>query len=939
MADVLCPVVVGRQAELAALEARLAQATEGRGGCVLLSGEPGIGKSRLVREVAAMAESRGAQVAVGRAVPTGMTAPYRPFTEMLHQALRGRPFPTDPDLVPWLPALAAIVPGAGEQVPGGDSSAAVRGEAVLQLLVRIATPAGMVVVLEDLHWADPDTVAVVEYLADNLSSVAVLFVVTVRSEPPSAALDLARRQRGRPGHLHLSLGRLDPGETASMILACDPAVSPDTVLRVQHAAEGVPLLVEEVLASPGVPTSLAETVRERLCEFLPEHRAVVEAAAVLGRHFDWRLLAQASGEGVQAVSDALERAVDVSILAVDDGSFRFRHALIREAVVELTLPPRRQALAAACLGAVESAHPRLEGSWLDLGSELAALAGDPYKAGTLLLASGRASLERGALATAADTLGRAAGLLEGTNDQIDAAALGVDALAMAGRMDEASALGAELISRLAEVPGSAAQRAEVHVQLAHAAVDASRWQAAAHHLRSARTLLGSDPPHALAARMSVLDAEIALAADDVEAARGMALAAIDAGAPGAEARCHAFEIIGRVERLRDLAAARDAFERALDTAAGADLPIWRLRALHELGTIDLFEHAGTERLVAARKSAEELGALSTAAVLDLQLSAGFHCHWSLDESGAHSHSALALADRLGVEQVRAKALCMLAENYAMAADRDGTERYITLTLASAAASGDPSLEGFCWGARGLATLLSGDPFGSLEPFTRATTILARLPHAEPAAFRALWPVLLASVGDARTAEAIGDARRSGVDSFHLNRGLLGFADAIVAGRTGDTAGADDLVRAAEPAFVRCERWADLARALAAGPAMDDGWGAPGEWIVQSAESFRAHGLGRMAEWVTGVVAGPRPHRWSALGITEREAEVLGLVAEGIPNKEIATRLRVSPRTVEKHVEALLRKTAARSRTQLAVMAAAQSDGHQSGEGEPRRPAR
>src|SRR5580693_6633004 len=190
MTDVLCPVVVGREAELTALAAALTAALGGAGRLVFIAGEPGIGKSRLAREVAGQARAEGATVITGRAVPTGQSTPYRPLTEALLQALRGTPSADDPELRPWWPVLSAIVPGLGGAGLGGaglggaglggaglggaglggtgEPSAAVLGEAVLRLLRWLSRAAGLVVVLEDLHWADPDTLTVVEYLADNL---------------------------------------------------------------------------------------------------------------------------------------------------------------------------------------------------------------------------------------------------------------------------------------------------------------------------------------------------------------------------------------------------------------------------------------------------------------------------------------------------------------------------------------------------------------------------------------------------------------------------------------------------------------------------------------------------------------------------------------------------------------------------------------------------
>ena len=185
MADLLCPVLIGRDAETARLRSALAAAQGGAGGVMFLTGEAGIGKSRLASELAVEARACGATVLAGRAVPTSASIPYRPLTEALLQALRERAFPDDPGLTPWLPALRAVIPTIGRSggEGRGDHAAPVRGEAVLQLLRRFTGGAGLLLVLEDLHWADPDTLAVVEYLSDNLSAEAVLCVAACRAKP------------------------------------------------------------------------------------------------------------------------------------------------------------------------------------------------------------------------------------------------------------------------------------------------------------------------------------------------------------------------------------------------------------------------------------------------------------------------------------------------------------------------------------------------------------------------------------------------------------------------------------------------------------------------------------------------------------------------------------------------------------------------------------
>src|SRR5580658_8934444 len=148
--DVLRPMVIGREAELAALGAALAAALGGGGGggLAFLTGEPGIGKSRLAKELAVTARGRGARVITGRGVPGSSSTPYRPLAEALLQALRDRPLPADSGLLSWRPALRAIIedaagPAAAEQAGYGAAagvtasvaaSEAVRGEAVLLLL-------------------------------------------------------------------------------------------------------------------------------------------------------------------------------------------------------------------------------------------------------------------------------------------------------------------------------------------------------------------------------------------------------------------------------------------------------------------------------------------------------------------------------------------------------------------------------------------------------------------------------------------------------------------------------------------------------------------------------------------------------------------------------------------------------------------------------------
>lgn len=916
-------MVFGRGDELRALEDALAGSSAGRGGLVFVTGEPGIGKSRLVRELAEHATRLGAWAVTGRAVPAESSTPYRPLTEALLQVLRDRPVPADADLAPWLPALRAILPGMGAE-DHGDASSAARGEAVIRLIRQLGAPRGLVIVLEDLHWADPDTLAVLEYLADNLTGERVLCVATSRSEPPSAAYELARRLQSRRGAMHISLDRLDDDEVALMVRACAADSDDQLVARVQRAADGVPFLVEEVLASPGVPESFTDMVRVRLAAFADQERLVLEAAAVLGRHFDWQLLAAVTGLAPDVVSGSLERAVGSQLLTVDGDAFRFRHALTREAVAAGLLPPRRQSLAASALAAVEVAHPRLEDAWRDVAADLAIQAGDTERAGTLLAASGEAALDRGALATAADTLRRAAAMVSDPAARASAEGLLIGALALAGHVDEAMDIGERLIASSSDCDPASPAPAEIHIRLAQAGVAATRWPAASAHIEAAKRLLAADPHPQRSAHVAVLGAELALARDDVTQAGTLAHAALDSADASPEVRCQALEVIGRVARLRDLGAARDAFEHALAIADAQHLPVWRLRALHELGTIELFDSGGTGRLSDARRSAAELGAFSTVAVLDLQLAAAYDFQIELDEAARHARLSLAAAERLGMSGVQSKALLFLAETHAMRQEREDMER--CLLQARAAAPDDRSIEAFGWGAcRAMSALFHGDVPGAIDAFGRSMTVLRTLPHAEPAMFRAMWPLVLASAGDSRAQAALAEARRTTVTLARFNRGALGYAEAILAGRRGDRDRAAELGRAADCDMSGSATFGHLSRLFAAEPARRDGWGEPARWLESGHADFTAKGFDALARQCRALLEAPGPDRLAKLGVTPREADVLLHVAEGLANKEIAARLHLSPRTVEKHVESLLRKTGARSRTKLVAITGAGAD--------------
>ena len=162
MGSMLCPVLVNRGAEVHALTTALDRVQAGDAGVLILTGDAGVGKSRLVREVSSLASSRGFAVLAGRAAESAVPVPYRPVSEALMRAARAGVAPDAPEIADYRPALGSLVPEWSK--PGesdAEISAVILGEALLRLLAQPRWH-GALLVLEDLHWADPESLAIVE---------------------------------------------------------------------------------------------------------------------------------------------------------------------------------------------------------------------------------------------------------------------------------------------------------------------------------------------------------------------------------------------------------------------------------------------------------------------------------------------------------------------------------------------------------------------------------------------------------------------------------------------------------------------------------------------------------------------------------------------------------------------------------------------------------
>jgi DNA-binding CsgD family transcriptional regulator/tetratricopeptide (TPR) repeat protein len=369
------PTFVGRVEELGVLEAARVRATNAEPAIVLVGGEAGVGKTRLVAELSARCAVDGTRVLAGGCVPVGEGGlPYAPIVEALRGLIADLGADTLRGLIgPSWPELARLLPVLGEPRAAGpaDEHAQARlFELLLGLLGRLGEQVPLVLVVEDLHWADRSTRDLLAFLARNLRRERVLLAVTYRSdETGRARLRAYLAELDRVGRVRrLELPRFAWAETLAQltgILGATPAT--DLAEAVFARSEGNPLFTEELLETVRAGSgALPETLRDLLqgrAEALPEPaRQVLGAAAVAGRRVADRLLAAVTGLGDREQTEALRAAVAHQLLVAWPGGdgYEFRHALLREAVYAGLLPGERARLHAA-LAVTIAAHPSWAG--------------------------------------------------------------------------------------------------------------------------------------------------------------------------------------------------------------------------------------------------------------------------------------------------------------------------------------------------------------------------------------------------------------------------------------------------------------------------------------------------------------------------------------------------------------------------------------------------
>jgi len=352
---VLSSVLVGRSGQLVSLDAALAQANRGRPSAIIIGGEAGVGKSRLVSEFAGRSRRSGARVLAGGCLELGADGlPFAPFTSVLRELVRELGADGVAKLLPGgaTRELARLLPELGAPAEADDPGEARARlfEQMLILLEHLAESGPVVLVIEDTHWADRSTRDLLAFLLRNQPSLeGVLIVATYRSD------DLHRSHPLRPLLAELDrigwvtrmdLGRLTRAETGRLVAQMTGREPGDDMLTaVYQRTEGNPLFVEALLddGEPGsaLPESLHDLLVAGVRRLPEETQEVIRVASAAGERTGHALLAAVTGLDGAALVRALRPAVAANVLLTEADGYTFRHALIREAVHDELLPGER----------------------------------------------------------------------------------------------------------------------------------------------------------------------------------------------------------------------------------------------------------------------------------------------------------------------------------------------------------------------------------------------------------------------------------------------------------------------------------------------------------------------------------------------------------------------------------------------------------------------
>jgi DNA-binding CsgD family transcriptional regulator len=944
------PVLVGRDTYLALVEARLARAAAGAGELLFVAGEAGIGKTRLLGSAARRARASGFTVARGAAFP-GDT-----------QSLAGLLLDLASDLTsaadPALSDLGQRLTSRVREIPTGAGDAHHRRRLLVQDLADMVVTAGpgtpVLLVLEDLHWADELSLDVLGHLAGRLGTRPMLVAGAYRSDelyPQLPMRNLRARLLGQRLAEEVRLPRLGLAQTATMTSATlGRPVPAQVVAAIHERSDGIPLHVEEFLAAidegaltpqsgaevqaAAVPDTLGDAVLTRAQLLTTLAREVASAAAVIGRSFDFDLLTAVTGAGPDEVAGALRELQDAYLVlpGADAVTFDFRHALVRDALyADTDLPLRRRLHERVARAAVDRGY---RGAFVSAHFEQA---GDPGLAYEYAAAAAAEAAALSAHGEALELYRRAVRSLPAGLPALDRAAL------FTALGDEAAAT---------DDNTAAAQAYQTAHELAAGAGDVRAAAALAPRMAAVAHLLGEG-----------LDARVGLLQAALDSLDGVAGAERERG----QLRS-AMAAAYMLDRRLDEAITHGERSRAESEKTGDDETL--LNTAVTLGSVLVFAGRMDEgwqlledavgRACAAQREAEAARGYrmigSAASVLVEYDRAGrwlaegigyaeqvelwnhrhymashlAHVQWATGQWDAAAQTARqALADGRGGITTRATAQYVLGYLAMGRGDWDAAEGLLREALAIGEQMAElqrlsPPLWGLAEAAR-----CRGDHEGALALCERGFQASAEVTDAAY-----LFPFLLTGVR-AHLAHNEADAAQAWVDQLAAvlaARAIPGTLPAIDHARglvllaRGEVSAAHQVLEAACGAWRARHRFWEGAWArvdLAAAAAHLRRRGEVALLVSEVRDLAAAAGATTLADAADRLAASSGRARqadpWYPL--SAREFEVAELVAAGLTNRQIGERLVVAPKTVSAHITHILGKLGAARRAEIAAWCA------------------
>ena len=947
--------LVGRAREQALTHAQLDAALTGQGGLVILSGEAGIGKTTLAEDACRAARAAGAYVLVGHCYDRAETPPYGPWVELLEQ------FFALPDRSP---ALCAI---AEPDITGSFSQATLFSE-MRGLFLAIARERPLVLVLEDLHWADTASLDLLRFVTRRLASAPFLVLATYRSDevtrqhPLYRLLPLLVREALA---VRIDLAPLDDAAVHSLIehIYRLPAADANRLaVYLQSRAEGNPLFLGELLrslegtvlvqadaggwtlaslASIQVPILLRQVIDTRLAR-LGAADDLLAVAAIIGQVVPLALWATVSATDEGALLPIIERAVEARVFeATADGlAVHFAHALIRQALYESILPPRRRAWHRV-IGEALAAHQGAPDP--DVVAYHFQQAGDPRAADWLTRAGERAQ-RAFAWGTAAQRFEAALALLESDNTVLNRRGWLRFRLALLRRFTDPAG-GA---TSLAEAERLGADTADAGL-VAYARFYRGMLRRMAGHIREGNAL--TEEGIALLDALAPADrdrlAAIEMTSDPLDAQNGrgdLALALGETG-PFAQAVALGERIVGlpvaqttgsrgdafyglayAYAALGEPAQARRAFASARAIFRAADHRTMVMTTLFEELVITVLPYQTDQREERLRLEAELGEAFASLGAAFDPRSARIAGVVSLLLEGAWADIA-AILEQSDLRMLRLMSITLLAPATRHLGDAARAWALVREALPAGPETALGDAAGYLLPLRMLAVALALDA-GDHEVARQWLVALDRWLDWSGAVFGRAgahlgWAAYYRAVGDAARAQAQArlahDAASAPRQPFALltTGRLLGELDTAAGDHAAAAAHLETALALADACGARHERalillaLANLCRARGDVPAARAHLDAVRALCVPMGAVLT---LARADALAARLPAAPAPPATALpAGLTAREAEVLRLVAAGLANAEIADQLSLSPRTVNAHLTTIYGKLGVTSR--------------------------